>query len=88
MKRRPSLAAACAQFTNRFTAEHVPAWARQPAPNGRYYAPQYASDAEWYARTMFDGESPLVARGQCFSTKPTWPLGKWLDAPHKATRRA
>lgn len=85
---RPTLAQARAQFTNRFAAEHVPAWARQQAPNGRYYAPQYASDADWYAHTLFNGEHPLAARGECFSTEPTWPLGKWLDAPHKPTRSA
>jgi hypothetical protein len=67
-------------YVNRYTMEHVPLWAKQPCSgNGKYYAPQYRSDAEWYENTDFP---PLKARGSdgdCFSANPTWPLGQWLD---------
>lgn len=75
-----SFEAAKAQFSQRFTVEHVPAWARQPL-DGKYYAPQYASDREWYERTFFKGEHKLATVRFCYSTCPTWPLGQWLDAP-------
>lgn len=77
---RPTLAAARAAFPNRFTMEHVPAWARIPH-NGRFYAPQYRTDAEWYAATLFPGEGGIPAKARyCESAGQSWPLGEWLDA--------
>jgi hypothetical protein len=43
--------------------EHVPNWAKRPAPNGHYYAPQYASDAQWCANTLFSAEQSVSPRG-------------------------
>lgn len=88
MTRKLTLAQACAQYPHRYTMEHVPQWARsRPCDNGgtetRYYAPQYRSDAEWYANTIFPGEGPEASRDHCYSSGQTWPLGQWLDAPYK-----
>lgn len=70
-----------AQYVHRYTAEHVPAWARTPH-NGRYYAPQFRNDREWYDNTLFYGESELATRKYCYTSGQTWPLGQWLDAPY------
>lgn len=78
--RRISLAAAKAQYPHRYTAEHVPAWAKEPLSLGRFYAPQYASDAEWYENTAFPGEANCYAADHCVSNWQTWPHGKWLGA--------
>jgi hypothetical protein len=84
---RPTLAKAKAEYPHRFTMEHVPAWARKPAPNGRFYAPQYRSDREWYERTTFPGEPGHLGFGRdCYSSRQTWPLGEWLDKPFDARR--
>jgi hypothetical protein len=45
--KRPSFEQAKAQYVHRFTMEHG------AAPNGQYYAPQFASDQEWYDHTQF-----------------------------------
>jgi hypothetical protein len=72
------------RYPHRFTMQHVPAWARQPCGNGRFYAPQYRSDAEWYARTLFPGEGDVSGSSKyCQSGEPSWPLGQWLDAPYR-----
>jgi hypothetical protein len=73
-----------AQYPHRYTMEHVPAWARKPCEgNGKYYAPQYRTDAEWYEKTAFPGEGGIDRReDHCMSNAPSWPLGQWLDAPY------
>lgn len=85
MRRKLTLAQACAMYPNRYTLDHVPDWARvqRVLPKGEaelhYYAPQYASDAEWYARAIFPGEPGL--HGNCkhmITGVPTWPLGQSL----------
>jgi hypothetical protein len=79
-----SLTQARIQYPHRYTMDNVPDWARKPCEgNGKYYAPQYRSDAEWYERTTFPGErgKPLT-ESHCESNAPTWPLGQWLDAPY------
>lgn len=78
--RKLTFTQACAQFTNRYTAEHVPAWARKPCEgNGLFYAPQFASDREWYENTKFHGEpGHFGTRDECFTSGQTWPHGKWL----------
>lgn len=88
MERKLSFEQAKARYVHRFTCEHVPAWATVPAPNGRYYAPQYATDREWYNKTAFKGEPAwLGLTNECTSLKPSWPLGQWLDAPFSRERQ-
>lgn len=78
--RKLTLDQARAQFTNRYTVDHVPAWASQPCEgNGLFYAPQFASDQEWYENTKFHGEAGHIGkRTECHSSRQTWPYGKWL----------
>lgn len=87
MTARPTFEQAKAQYVHRFTMEHVPAWARSGAPAGRYYAPQFRSDAEWYANTLFPGEhhpmAPRKRERHCYTSGQTWPLGRWLTAPYR-----
>lgn len=74
-----------ARFVHRYTMQHVPSWARQPMPNGRYYAPQYRTDAEWLANTEFavTREGRLAANHRyCQSRNQSWPLGQTLDRPY------
>ena len=79
-KRKISFDQAKLDYPHRFTCEHVPQWAKKPCDgNGKFYAPQYKSDAEWYENTRFNGESPLADSTFCFSSGPTWPRGQWLD---------
>lgn len=79
---RPTFREACASYVHRFTMEHVPAWAHERREDGTYYAPQYRSDAEWYANTTFPGEpGHLGGRRHCFTSGETWPLGQSLPAP-------
>ena len=62
--------------------EYVPYWARVPCENGKYYAPQFRTDREWYENTKFPEESEFPfpgTKGQCYTTDQTWPLGLWLD---------
>lgn len=73
-------------FGNRFTCERVPSWALEPAPNGKYYAPQYRDDNEWLAKTWFTvtdegklSKSVVV----CESKEASWPKGLWLDNPYQ-----
>ena len=68
-------------YVHRYTVEHIPAWASSPAPNGKFYAPQYRSDAEWYENTLFPPHNPL-SRTDCQSNGQTWPMGQWLDKPY------
>lgn len=92
---RPSLAVACGQYVHRYTMEHVPDWATKPHimkiagqefPTAKFYAPQFRTDAEWYANTKFPGEAGWIGLPKdtnCYTTGQTWPLGHWLDAPFK-----
>ncbi|KKS05286.1 MAG: hypothetical protein UU59_C0051G0006 [candidate division WWE3 bacterium GW2011_GWE1_41_27] len=68
-------------YVNRFTMDHVPTWALTPANNGKYYAPQYISDKEWYDNTFFPPHK-LCYKSDCYSTNQTWPIGQWLDKPY------
>jgi hypothetical protein len=82
--RRPSLVEACATYVNRYTMEHVPAWARRPLETGKFYAPQYRSDAEWYANTVFPGEPGVHGNSRhCYTSGQTWPLGQWLTEAYR-----
>lgn len=76
---RPTFEQAKAQYVHRFTMDFVPQWAKRPLNDGRYYAPQYRSDQEWYDSTTFPGEpGHLGDKRHCFSGNPTFPLGQWL----------
>lgn len=70
---------ACAQYVHRYTLQHIPQWAKQPASNGKYYAPQYLTDQEWYDNTVFPPDS--LSDDHCMAVNQSWPLGMWLEAP-------
>lgn len=73
-----------ARYVHRYTADHVPEWAKHAAPNGKYYAPQYVSDWEWFCNTQFPPNNPLGPRvTDCYSDGQTWPNGRWLDRPYR-----
>jgi hypothetical protein len=82
VRARPTLKQACQRYIHRYTMEHIPAWARHPFA-GKYYAPQFRSDREWYDSTLFPGEigNPHACAEDCFTTGQTWPLGQWLNQP-------
>lgn len=81
-KRKITFEEAKNRYLQRFTMEHVPQWALFPVEPGIYYAPQYATDLEWYENTFFNGEHELASKEYCYTTKQTWPLGHWLDKPY------
>jgi hypothetical protein len=91
MKRKISFETACARYVHRFTMDHVPSWARSFCTfNGqrKYYAPQFASDREWYEHTLFKGEPGHIGiAGDCYTSGQTWPLGQWLAAPFQKEGR-
>ena len=81
--KRPSFEAACRTYVHRFTMEHVPSWASGQPIVGKFYAPQFRTDKEWYDNTTFPGEAGhLGGRRHCHTSGQTWPLGKLLDAPY------
>lgn len=85
INRKLSFTEACAQYVHRFTMEHVPAWALKPMDNGKYYAPQFRTDREWYENTSFYGEPGYIGSSStphCYTTGQTWPLGKSLSQPY------
>lgn len=78
---------ACALYVYRYTMEYVPVWARSRALNGLFYAPQYRTDLEWYARTLFPPHNPMGPREQsCYSSNQTWPMGHWLNRRYEKGR--
>lgn len=78
-KPKLSFKEACAQYVHRYTLQHIPQWAKQPAPGGKYYAPQYITDQEWYDNTVFPPDS--LSKNHCMTSNQSWPLGMWLEAP-------
>lgn len=69
-----------AMYVHRYTMEYIPAWARKAnAATGLFYAPQYRTDKEWYANTVFPPHSG--DKDHCQSANPSWPCGQWLGAP-------
>lgn len=83
-RKRPSFQHACSTYVYRHTMDHVPEWATKPISPGKFYAPQYRSDQEWYERTKFPGEPGHIGRiTECYSSNASWPLGMWLAAPFK-----
>lgn len=85
--RNITLEQAKARFPHRFTCEHVPAWALKPMADGRYYAPQYETDQEWFDNTVFPGEPNLHRNNKhCLCKNASFPRGQWLDAPFQAVR--
>ena len=82
---RPSLQTAQQNYPHRYTMEHIPLYARTQCRNGKYYAPQFRTDAEWYAATRFPGEKGIPRdQDHCETGPATWPLGQWLDKPAPA----
>lgn len=82
-KRAISFEQAKARFVHRFTMDFVPAWADK-VHDGKYYAPQFASDREWYENTKFKGELGWLGVGHgCYTTGQTWPMGRWLPRPYR-----
>jgi len=79
--RKFSFEEACRRYPSRFTMENVPSWALAVRIDGTYHAPLYATDKEWYERTFFHNEHELATKYHCYSTHPTWPLGKSLTKP-------
>ena len=88
---RPSFFEACRCYVNRFTMEHVPAWAANPLSSitsedgaATFYAPQFRTDREWYANTTFPGEpGHILGKQHCHTEGQTWPLGRFLKAPFR-----
>jgi|SRR5580700_298042 hypothetical protein len=82
--RKVSFEQACARFVHRYTMDHVPQWARRVRENGSFYAPQFASDREWYERTIFPGEPGVHGNSShCYTSGQTWPLGQSLARPYR-----
>lgn len=84
-----TLPQAQACYQQRYTMDHVPFWATHPVRRDgvgnpeSWPGPQFASDAEWYERTVFPGEHGLPrAASWCISGNCSWPLGSQLPAPY------
>jgi hypothetical protein len=84
MKARMTFDEAKRRYVHRFTMEYLPVWAHKPAPNGKFYAPHFASDREWYENTLFPPHNPYHRR-DCHTSGQTWPLGQWLDESFKVS---
>ncbi len=84
-KRPISFTEATSRYVHRFTLDHTPSWASTQCAYGKYYAPQYESDEEWYANTLFPSEEGCPWKDNCMSSNQTWPLGMWLNKPYRKT---
>lgn len=72
---RPTFEEAKREYPHRFTMEHAPDWAKEEQrPDGKYYAPHYKTDCEWYSNSHFYHDG-------CSCTNLSWPIGKELDKP-------
>lgn len=84
-KKEMTFKEACAAYVHRFTMDHIPQWAMHcNLGTGKYHAPQYRSDREWFERTMFPPNNPYASSTRdtaCHSSNQSWPLGQWLDEP-------
>ena len=85
---------ALASFVHRFTMDHKPQWACKafsaPAIGpAMFYAPQYASDAEWLAKTRFavrkNGDLDNRAK-YCQSETGPFPLGRFLGSSFQRSK--
>jgi hypothetical protein len=80
---RPTFEQAKSFYPERFTMEHVPTWAKRPLNDGRYYAPGFRTDREWYDNTKFPGEEGhMGGKRFCFTMGHTFPLGQWLTTAY------
>jgi hypothetical protein len=72
-----------AQFAHRYTKEHIPAWARQPRPDGSTYPVQFSSDQDWLEHSRFAVTSTgkLDGRVKYCESNPTWPDNPELRNP-------
>lgn len=85
---KPTFERAKAQYTQRFTCEHVPPWAYHKRVDGTYYAPQYASDLEWWCNTIFPGQPDHIGpKDSCNSRNESWPHGTALSRPYSRVQR-
>lgn len=65
---------ALASFVNRYTRDHVPAWAKSGWTDGKAYPVQFASDAEWLKNTRFNVTIAGNLYGNdCYTSNQTWP---------------
>jgi hypothetical protein len=62
-------------FVHRYTAEHVPSWARGELKDGKPYPVQFASDKDWLENTLFQVTKAgnLSNRHSYCESHPTWP---------------
>lgn len=81
--KRPTFEEAKRLYVHRYTLNHIPQWARKPCEgNGKYYAPHYSTDVEWFNNCKFYGDEGFYGRrGDSQSGDQSWPMGKWLDEP-------
>lgn len=86
MGRPISFEHAKARYVHRYTMEHVPEWTQTPFGDGKFPAPQFRTDREWYDATKFHGEDPLADERHCYTSGQTWPLGKTLKEPYRLSR--
>ena len=63
------------RFLERYTGDHMPAWAKVPDNGGSAWPLQFASDAEWLANTEFaiSMAGRLDRRIKRCWEHPTWP---------------
>lgn len=76
------------RYVHRFTMEHIPQWAKGQFSDGtgRYHAPQFRTDWEWYMATSFPPHKGFLNGTHCETGQGTWPLGKWLDKVYEGGR--
>jgi hypothetical protein len=63
------------RYINRYTAEHVPNWARGEWKDGKPYPVQFASDQDWLEHTFFQvTEAGRLSKNHRYcESHPTWP---------------
>lgn len=62
-------------FTNRYTRDHIPQWARKLKPDGTPYPLQFNSDNEWLDNSYFyvDTDGNLNKHIDLCESYPTYP---------------
>jgi hypothetical protein len=74
-------------FIHRFTMGHMPKWAEKKSAwkksawkksaCGKFYAPHFRTDLEWFKNTIFVENRAAITKGE------SWPMGRWLDKIYK-----
>lgn len=77
-------ARALAIFSNRYTGQHKPCWARALRPDGTAYPVQFADDADWLAHSTFTvrDDGTLSSTFSHCDSNPTWPNDPGLRRPN------